>query len=110
MLRKLLEVTEVEPGQPEPAFLDFSGVDAATSSFLRESVLGYRDALRMRRSRLYPVISNADEGVEEELDYLGSGGLCDSQRVAFTFVGSDTHHAPERRPSLRHRGAGQAPT
>jgi hypothetical protein len=73
VLRKLLEVTEVEPGQPEPAFLDFDGVDAATSSFLRESVLGYRDAIRMRRSRLYPVISNADEGVEEELDYLLRG-------------------------------------
>jgi hypothetical protein len=73
ILRKLLEVTEVEPGQPEPAFLDFSDVDAATSSFLRESVLGYRDAIRMRRSKLYPVISNADEGVEEELDYLLRG-------------------------------------
>lgn len=27
----------------------------------------------MRRSNFYPVISNADEGVEEELDYLLSG-------------------------------------
>ena len=72
-LRKLLEVTEVEPHEPAPAFLDFTGVDAATSSFLRECVLGYRDATRTRGSNLYPVISNADEGVEEELNYLLCG-------------------------------------
>lgn len=42
-LRKLLEVTEVEPDEPAPAVLDFKGIDAATSSFLRECVLGYRD-------------------------------------------------------------------
>ena len=72
-LRRLLEITEIEPRNPSPVFLDFTGVDAATSSFLRECVLGYRDATRMRRSNLYPVISNADEGVEEELSYLLSG-------------------------------------
>jgi hypothetical protein len=48
VLRKLLEVTEAEPQQPEPAFLDFTDVDAATSSFLRECILGYRDATRTR--------------------------------------------------------------
>jgi hypothetical protein len=73
VLRKLLEATEVEPRQPEPAFLDFAEIDAATSSFLRECVLGYRDATRTRRSNLYPVISNADDGVEEELNYLLCG-------------------------------------
>jgi hypothetical protein len=72
-LRKLLEVTEVEPDEPAPAVLDFKGIDAATSSFLRECVLGYRDGTRARRSNFYPVISNADEGVEEELNYLLSG-------------------------------------
>lgn len=72
-LRKLLEVTEVEPSEPAPVFLDFTGVDAATSSFLRECVLGYRDGTRTRRSNFYPVISNADEGVEEELNYLLCG-------------------------------------
>ena len=72
-LRRLLEVTEAEPRAPAPAFLDFTGVDAATSSFLRECVLGFRDAARIRRSNFYPVISNADEGVEEELNYLLGG-------------------------------------
>jgi hypothetical protein len=73
MLRKLLEANEVEPGAPEPVFLDFEAVNAATSSFLRECVLGFRDATRGRRSNFYPVIANADEGVEEELDYLLRG-------------------------------------
>lgn len=69
-LRRLLEATEAEPSDPTPVFLDFSGVAVATSSFLRESVLGYRDSARMRRSNFYPVISNANETVEEELAYL----------------------------------------
>jgi hypothetical protein len=69
-LRKLLEATEAEPRQPAPVFLDFGSVIVATSSFLQECVLGYRDVARMRRSNFYPVISNADDTVEEELSYL----------------------------------------
>lgn len=66
-LRKLLAKTDVEPDGPEPVFLDFGGVDVATSSFLRESVLGLRDATRTRRSNFYPVVSNANVAVKEEL-------------------------------------------
>lgn len=73
VLRKLLETVEVEPREPEPVFLNFEDVAAATSSFLRECVLGFRDATRTRRSNFYPVIANPDEGVEEELDYLLRG-------------------------------------
>ncbi len=88
-LRKLLETTEVEARQPTPVFIDFSDVIVATSSFLRECVLGYRDAARMRRSNFYPVISNADDTVEEELSYLLVGrseamiacALSDSDKV-----------------------------
>lgn len=68
VLRKLLAATEREPPMPEPVFLDFEDVDVATSSFLRESVVAYRDAMRARRSNLYPVVSNPNEAVEEELD------------------------------------------
>lgn len=68
VLRKLLAATDAEPTAPEPVFMDFEGVDVATSSFLRESVLAYRDTTRARRSNLYPVVSNANEAVEEELD------------------------------------------
>ncbi len=67
LLHKLLAKTEAEPAQPEPVFLDFRDVDVATSSFLRECVLGYRDAIRRRRSNLYAVVSNPNEAVEEEL-------------------------------------------
>ena len=66
-LGKLLVLTDTEPDRPEPVFLDFGNVDVATSSFLRESVLGFRDATRMRRSNFYPVISNANHAVKEEL-------------------------------------------
>ena len=70
MLHRLLAMTEVEPVKPEPVFLDFADVDVATSSFLRECVVGYRDAVRHRRSNLYAVVSNPNDAVEEELNDL----------------------------------------
>lgn len=70
MLHKLLAKTEREPPNPEPVFLDFGDVEVATSSFLRECVLGYRDAIRRRRSNLYAVVSNPNDAVEEELSDL----------------------------------------
>jgi hypothetical protein len=67
MLGKLLESTATEPADPEPLFLDFTGIYVATSSFLRESVVALRDVIRGRHSKLYPVIANANEAVTEEL-------------------------------------------
>ncbi len=72
VFEKLLEHTEKEPALPEPLFLDFAGVNVATASFLRETVLAYRDAVRRRRSNFYPVIANANQVVEEELKILVS--------------------------------------
>lgn len=66
-LGRLMEATVTEPDEPEPVFLDFSGVDVATASFLRESVLAFRDIVRRRRSGFYPVIANANEAVRDEL-------------------------------------------
>lgn len=66
-LTRLLAETAAEPPQPEPVFLDFSGIDVATASYLRESVLAFRDIIRGRRSLYYPVIANANESVREEL-------------------------------------------
>ena len=66
---KLIERTGGEPTEPEPVFLDFAGVQVATASFLRESVLAFRDDVR-RRSNFYPVIANASELVAEELKVL----------------------------------------
>lgn len=79
-LRKALEMADAEPRESEPIFLDFSEIEVATSSFLREFVLGFRDAIRARGSNYYPLISNANPTVEEELDDLlklrGEAILC----------------------------------
>lgn len=57
--------------EPSVSFLDFSGVDIATGSFLREAVLGFRDFSRNAIGMLYPVVANANAVIEEELsDYL----------------------------------------
>ena len=69
---KLLERTEKEPAAPEQVFLDFAGVTVATASFLRETVLAYRDTVRRRRSNFYPVVANANQVVEDELKVLVS--------------------------------------
>lgn len=66
-LTNLLSATNKEPETPEPLFIDFLEVEVATASFLRESVLAFRDQVRKRRSRLYPVIANANEAVRDEL-------------------------------------------
>lgn len=70
MLSKLLELTRKEPQSPELIYLDFSGVDVATASFLREAVLAYRDTVRRRRSNFYSVIANANQVIEDELKVL----------------------------------------
>lgn len=67
VFRKLLAMTEAEPPVPTPVFLDFSEVEVATASFLRESVLAFRDAVRGRRSNLYPIVANTNEAVRDEL-------------------------------------------
>lgn len=74
-LGRLLEQTMVEPSTPELVRLDFSDVEVATASFLRESVLAFRDIVRGRRSNFYPVIANANEPVREEfIELLGARG------------------------------------
>ncbi|WP_245262785.1 STAS-like domain-containing protein [Ensifer sp. BR816] len=60
--------------QPEASgkmvFLDFAGVEVATSSFLRECVVGFRDFARSGQANFYPVIANAGLSVVEELDFF----------------------------------------
>jgi len=74
-LNRLLAETATEPSAPEPIFLNFSGIEVATASFLRESVLAFRDIVRGRRSHLYPVVANANEIVRDELvELLRSSG------------------------------------
>jgi len=55
---------------PSPVFLDFRGVEVATSSFLRESVLAFRDTCAQSMPFLYPVMANLNEAVAEELQFF----------------------------------------
>jgi hypothetical protein len=70
VLSELLAAAEPEPLDPEVVFLDFSGVTVATASFLRESILAFRDFVRSHRSNLYPVIADANAAVRDELQEL----------------------------------------
>jgi hypothetical protein len=58
------------PDNPEPAYLDFEGVEVATASFLREGVIAFRDHARSTLPALYPVIANASPAVIEELEFF----------------------------------------
>lgn len=84
LLAKLLREVAVEPSSPQVLFLDFKGIDSATASFLRESVLAFRDMVRGRRSTIYPVIANASEPVQEDLRELvrSRGGVLLACRLA----------------------------
>ena len=64
---KLVAMLPSEPDTPEPLLLDFGKVQVATASFLRESVLQFRDFVRGRKSNLYPVVANAASDIIDEL-------------------------------------------
>jgi hypothetical protein len=46
--------------------IDCNGLDVATSSFLREGIVGFRNLVRREKSDLYPVLSNLSANIEEE--------------------------------------------
>lgn len=61
------------PVGPELCFIDFEGIAVATASFLRDSVLAYRDYVRKHHQNLYPVGANLNSEVSEELhEFLSS--------------------------------------
>lgn len=55
------------PSIPTRLLLDFTDIDVATGSFLRESVYAYRTHARSQWPFLYPVIANASVNIIEEL-------------------------------------------
>lgn len=67
---RLIDITAAEPSNPEPVFLDFSNVEVATASYLRESALAFRDLVRGRRSAFYPVIADINDDIRDELAEL----------------------------------------
>ena len=58
--------------EPHTVYLDFSGVEVATASFLRESVFAFRDHCRRAAPMLYPVLANLSEPVEDEVEFLAT--------------------------------------
>lgn len=54
--------------KPEICFLDFAGVTVATTSFLRDSVVAYRNHARSSWPNVYPVAANLAPRVREELE------------------------------------------
>ena len=70
ILRLLLERIDARPQAPEPVYLDFQRVEIATASFLRESILEFRNIVRRRWTNYYPVVANANDTVTEELSLL----------------------------------------
>jgi len=69
LFARLIATAQV-PTEPEAAYLDFDGVVVATASFLRESVIAFRDYARSSIPNLYPVVANASDLVAEELAFF----------------------------------------
>ena len=70
ILGRLLERIDREARSPELVYLDFNGITLATASFLRECIVAFRDIVRRRWSRYYPVVANVNDSVAEELSIL----------------------------------------
>ncbi len=73
-LAKLLEAVSAEPATPEPLFADFEGVNIATASYQRETVVALHGVLRVRKSNRYLVVANATAAVLDDLAVLASAG------------------------------------
>ncbi|MEP7246761.1 MAG: hypothetical protein ABI885_24205 [Gammaproteobacteria bacterium] len=58
----------VVPTSPEICFLDFNDATVATGSFLRESIVAYRNHARAHWPMLYPVAANMNPRVREEFE------------------------------------------
>lgn len=64
-------VTEVGHAEsPTICLVNFDSVEVATASFLRESVLAFRDYCRRSGSQIYPILANLSPAIREELNTL----------------------------------------
>ena len=69
-LGRLLDLVGEGPKEAELIYVDFEGVEVATASYLRESVIEFRDAIRRRWPPWYPVVANANQSILDELGVL----------------------------------------
>lgn len=70
VLSLLLRRIDREPEQPELVYLDLTGIEVATASFLRECIVEFRAIVRRRWKSYYPIVANANDSVTEELSVL----------------------------------------
>lgn len=72
LLGRLIQSAYVKE-EPTALYLDFQGVEVATTSYLRASILGFRDHCVKQRLNIFPVVANANEEVIEELRVVLEG-------------------------------------
>lgn len=66
---KLCEAAQPS-SEPRPHYIDFSDIEMATASFLRESVVNFKLYCRSVRNNLYPVAANCCVEIQEEIDLV----------------------------------------
>ena len=66
--RAFVDLLQKTEGLVEPSvcYLDFAGIDVATTSFLRDSVIAYRNHTCATRRSVHPVCANLGQRVREE--------------------------------------------
>jgi hypothetical protein len=69
LLAKLIEWSAAESPKGI-VIIDFEDVPVASASFLRESILAFRDYVRQYQPDVFPVIANVSDAVHEEFDIL----------------------------------------
>lgn len=83
-----------ESHEPEILFLDFTSVEVATASFLREAIIAFRDYCRSHYENIYPVIANAPREILDEIMELAHHKndafivcrISDRERVTFAKI------------------------
>jgi hypothetical protein len=56
--------------EPTPVFLDFKGVNVATSSYLRAGILAFRDHCVRMGLNLFPVLANINNEIVDDLKVM----------------------------------------
>lgn len=118
LLSKLISTVQ-QHEEPTIVFLDFQGVEVATSSYLRVSVLGFRDHCVNLHLNLFPVVANVNVDIVEELRVALDGRndaviVCDLNKsgkiTASRIVGSLDEKQRRTLEAIAKQGPVDAPT
>src|SRR5688500_12732683 len=69
LFSKLVEAVRPED-EPSAIFLDFRGVNVATSSFLRAGILAFRNHCVRMGLNLFPVLANINDDIADDLKVM----------------------------------------